>query len=421
MSTFVFFAVPLFGHVNYGTKIAKRLERKGHRCYYFSGERYKGLVESKGLYFCAYDPRIEMMFREKDSTYQTAAMSTGEEKSIDYTEEMWKLSLHLFTIMRILSEEDLDRICRLKPDGIVYDNIAIWGRWVAEKLGIPCFSSGTPYCYNDRMFQECAEEFTALLSSGSSSIAQPLLPVLRMYNRVLHRKFPEFSAYTVTMNYAGSGDLNFLYTVPTFQLHPELIDTQKNIFTGILMDEDDFREDITPYVSKAKRNIYIALGTIYNNQSLYRKCINALRDFDANILMSIGVTNSIEDFGPLPDRWKVRNSFPQISLLPHMDVFISHGGINSLREAAHFGVPTVVFPQTGDHFLGAEDVKRTGTGCVLNNESTEQEIVQAVLSCLQTDTIQKACSALSSEMRRAGGLDKVVDVIEAAVSTSDKE
>jgi MGT family glycosyltransferase len=317
--------------------------------------------------------------------------------------------------MRILSEEGMVHISRLKPDGIIYDNIAIWGRLVAEKLCIPCFSSGTPYCYNDRMFQEYAEEFTALLSNGASSITQPLLPMLRMYNRVLHRRFPEFLEYTVTMNYAGSGDLNFLYTVPSFQLHPELIDTQKNRFTGILMDEDDFQEDILPYVSQTQKNIYIALGTIYNNKLLYRKCINALQNFDANIIMSIGMTNSIKDFGPLPEKWRVRNSFPQISLLRHVDVFISHGGINSLREAAYFGVPTVVLPQAGDHFLGAEDVKRTGTGCVLNSQSAEHEIVQSVLRCLNTYSIRKACNALSNEMQRAGGLEKVVAMIESVV------
>ena len=415
MSNFIFFAVPLFGHVNYGIKIAKRLVRKGHRCYYFSGERYKNLVVSSGLCFCPYAKRIEALFSEKNSTYQTETMSTGEEKSIDYIEEMWKLSIHLFTIMRILSEEDMERIRRLKPDGIVYDNIAIWGRLVAKKLDIPCFSSGTPYCYNDQMFQEYAEEFTTLLSNGSSSIAQPFLPVLRMYNRILRRRFPEFSEYSITMNYSGSGDINFIYTVPSFQLHPELIDLHKNSFTGILMDEDDFREDIKPYISKMQKNIYIALGTIYNNRLLYRKCVNALRDFDANVIMSIGETNSIEDLSPLPKHWKVRNSFPQISILLYADVFISHGGINSLREAAHFAVPTVVFPQTGDHFLGAEDVKRTGTGYVLNNQATEQEIVQAVQRCLNTENIRLACDALSSEMRRAGGLEKVVDVIESTV------
>jgi UDP:flavonoid glycosyltransferase YjiC (YdhE family) len=83
MSNFIFFAVPLFGHVNYGMKIAKRLEIKGHHCYYFSGERYKDFVEKKGLCFCAYPERIETMFRDKNSTYQTATMSTGEGKSID--------------------------------------------------------------------------------------------------------------------------------------------------------------------------------------------------------------------------------------------------------------------------------------------------------------------------------------------------
>ena len=65
--------------------------------------------------------------------------------------------------------------------------------------------------------------------------------------------------------------------------------------------------------------------------------------------------------------------------------------------------------------LGAEDVKRTGTGYVLNNQATEQEIVQAVQRCLNTENIRLACDALSSEMRRAGGLEKVVDVIESTV------
>lgn len=416
MANIIFFTVPLFGHVNYGLKLAKNLIKRGHRCFYFSGRNYQYLVEQKGVCFLPYSDKIEKMFTDESSTYNSAAMSTGQEYHIDYLEEIWNLTVHLFTITEQIMRQDIDQIRDLKPDCIVYDNIAIWGRWAADQLNIPCFSSGTPYCYTEKMIQTYPTELMELFYKDTDYASQSIIPFLRMYTRRIHRMFPDLPLYPVTMNFSGSGDYNFIYTIPEFQLHPQLIDAERNCFAGILTDEDDTSPDVSQYISTDRKNVYIALGTIYNNHSLYRRCIRALKDLDVNVILSIGKSNTASDFGPVPGHWHVKNVFPQIALLKHIDVFISHGGANSLREACHFGVPMVILPQTGDHFLGAKDVLRAGTGYVLEGSAGETEIREAVSSCLVNQEMKTRCDLLADKMRKAGGLDKVTEIIESYLS-----
>ncbi|WP_160297213.1 nucleotide disphospho-sugar-binding domain-containing protein [Paenibacillus sp. IHBB 10380] len=415
MSNIIFFSIPLFGHVNYGLKIAKQLAVEGHQVYYFSGVSFKDFIRKKGVQFCHYSDGIEALFNLQDSTYNKKKMSEGLDPDIDYLEELWKLSNHLFDITRIISKIDLEYIKTLNPDLILYDNIAIWGKLIAESLGIRCISSGTPYCYSQEMITNYPEEFARCILKKPNINGNSIKSLLRIYDKMLHQHYPEFKDFHFTMNYSGSGDLNFIYTSRSFQLHPELIDESINAFVGVIIDDDDQKADITSYLSQCKKTIYVALGTIYNNKNLYKACINALRGYEANIIMSIGDSNVLEDFIDVPSEWHIGNHLPQIKLLEHVDVFVTHGGVNSVREAAHFGVPVVVIPQTGDHFLVAEDVKRTQIGRVIDGEFDPTQLLSAIEDCLYNPSIQRACASISKEMQQCGGLDDVVSKIQALI------
>ncbi|KAI1724430.1 UDP-glucoronosyl and UDP-glucosyl transferase domain-containing protein [Ditylenchus destructor] len=61
---------------------------------------------------------------------------------------------------------------------------------------------------------------------------------------------------------------------------------------------------------------------------------------------------------------------PQIQLLAHprLRAFISHGGSNSVLEAARSGVPLVSMPFFGDHFRSAKVAERNGWGISFRKE-----------------------------------------------------
>jgi UDP:flavonoid glycosyltransferase YjiC (YdhE family) len=47
---------------------------------------------------------------------------------------------------------------------------------------------------------------------------------------------------------------------------------------------------------------------------------------------------------PLGKNIHFLSKVPQLELLPKVDVFITHGGLNSIQEALHFGIPTLNYP-----------------------------------------------------------------------------
>ncbi len=416
MSCFVFFAVPLFGHVNYGLKIAKRLAENGHEVYYFSGNKYKNMVEQKGVVHCSYDTEIEEAFAVENSTYDVSNVNNVDYEKIDYIDELWRLGWHLFSITDCIRKKCLVYFRNINPDAIVYDSIAIWGKWLAWQLQIPAITSCTPYYYSREMISKEPAFFSKAVLRQKDSINLDINHVFKVMNKRLWIEYPELKNLDITTSYAGSGDTNIIFSSEQLQRNIDLIKKENNHFVGIMIDEGDTAHDVSYFISQGKPNIYIALGTIHNDAMVYQACVDALREFDFNVVMSVGKANQANRLLQIPTSWRVENSVPQIALLKKIDVFISHGGVNSVREASHFGVPIVIIPKAGDHYIIAEDIRRKNTGIVINNYKDTDEIRRAVLKCLQNQSIKHACKKMAEEMQSLGGLERVVEIIEAKLN-----
>ena len=133
----------------------------------------------------------------------------------------------------------------------------------------------------------------------------------------------------------------------------------------------DFKKD------EKKKLIYISLGTVFNlNMEFYKKCIKAFGDLkEYQVLMSIGKTQNVKDLGDLPDNFHVYNYVPQVQVLEYTDIFISHGGTNSVYEALFKNLLLIIIPQAGDQFGVADCVENHGAGLVLRGNNITPEIL----------------------------------------------
>merc|ERR1712226_222959 len=68
------------------------------------------------------------------------------------------------------------------------------------------------------------------------------------------------------------------------------------------------------------------------------------------------------DLPPVPPNFVLRESVPQLELLPLCDAFITHGGANSMHEALSLRVPLAVVPVLGDQMENADSVAKYGAG-----------------------------------------------------------
>ena len=162
-----------------------------------------------------------------------------------------------------------------------------------------------------------------------------------------------------------------------------------------------------------KKVIYASLGTVANaNLDFYKNCFEALgsRD-DIMVVMSIGNRINIEDLGTIPKNFKVFNYVPQLKLLKKVDLFITHGGMNSSSEGLYNGVPLIVVPQFGDQPLVARRVAELGAGIPLIGSATPKDIENAVNQILSNKSFKENAEKIGESLKSCGGYKKAADLI----------
>ncbi len=129
--------------------------------------------------------------------------------------------------------------------------------------------------------------------------------------------------------------------------------------------------------------------------------------------MSIGRRLDPSALGDLPGRFLVRGHVPQIEVLKHASVFVSHAGMNSVNEALWFGVPLVLVPQTNEQDIVARRVEEIGAGVRLGGlDAGPDGIRDAVLGVLGSGSHAAAARRIGDSFRAAGGWRRAADAIE---------
>ena len=175
-----------------------------------------------------------------------------------------------------------------------------------------------------------------------------------------------------------------------FKMMPFIADSQyKLILTSKFFNPDNYALTdksfyfIGPSIENFKKDenkklIYISLGTIVPKKvDFYKKCIKTFGNSkEFQVILSVGKTLDIMEFGDLPDNIYVYNYIPQIQVLDYTDIFITHGGINSIYEALLLkNLPLIIVPAMDDQFYNAEKIAKSGAGITLNIENVTSEIL----------------------------------------------
>jgi len=155
-----------------------------------------------------------------------------------------------------------------------------------------------------------------------------------------------------------------------------------------------------------KKLIYICLGTVFNNNlEFFKNCIEAFRNSkEFQIILSIGKNLNVKDLGDLPENIFALNYVPQLQVLKQTDIFITHGGINSINEAILLkNLPLIVIPQEADQFDNAKQIEKYGAGIALDNKTINQEILkESVLKILKDiDKYKNGVETISKSFKEA--------------------
>jgi MGT family glycosyltransferase len=131
--------------------------------------------------------------------------------------------------------------------------------------------------------------------------------------------------------------------------------------------------------------IYAAFGSVHTREAL-ADIIAPLREAAARLGAQLVVSSeALAAQGPVPvreDDCLVVPYAPQRQLLERVDVFVTHGGANSVMEALYAGTPLLVVPLSNDQPWQAHLVARRGVGIHLDRAALDADSCAGALARL---------------------------------------
>ncbi len=148
--------------------------------------------------------------------------------------------------------------------------------------------------------------------------------------------------------------------------------------------------------------IYLSLGSLGSaDTGLMSRLIDALGKTDYRVIVSMGPQH---DELTLADNMIGAEFLPQTSLLPHVDLVITHGGNNTVTESLYFGKPMVVLPLFWDQHDNAQRVQETGFGVRLRPyEFTDQELLGSIDQLLRNAQLNKRLKQIARRFQAEPG------------------
>jgi MGT family glycosyltransferase len=137
--------------------------------------------------------------------------------------------------------------------------------------------------------------------------------------------------------------------------------------------------------------VYVSFGSFLSVRAdVLARIAQALAPLPVRVALAVGSADRAV-LGELPAHWLVREFLPQVALLEHAAVTVTHGGNNSVTEALTAGVPMLVLPFSTDQFAGAAAIVDAGVGIALDpNRASPAELAAALAELLDGDQARVA-------------------------------
>ena len=160
--------------------------------------------------------------------------------------------------------------------------------------------------------------------------------------------------------------------------------------------------------------VYVSLGTVFNTgaRGVFLAVLEALRDEDVNVIVTVGSDNDPADFGPQPDHIHIETFIPQSLLLPYCDVVVNQGGTAILPMLAT-GLPLLLLPQGANQFHNAAACVAAGVARrLLPDEVSADAVRREVRTLLDEPSLRAAARKVQDEIAMMPGPERGVELLE---------
>jgi MGT family glycosyltransferase len=383
--------IPYHGHVNPTLPLVQEIIRRGDDVTYYSTPTFAEKIKSTGANFRAYGNSTA--FEQARKISHTVFVGS------QVAEETYAL------LPEVLSAVETER-----PDYLVFDMSAPWGNIAARRFDIPAVASFPHFPF----YLRTAINDRRVLRSAIKNI-RPGYGYWRRLERQTRKIVKEFKLrkFQDINVLSSSAEMNIVFTSRYFQPYEEQFD-ESYLYIGPVINTDRPDEPMVISRQEDQKLIYIAVGTVYEaNLQFFRDCFSAFANEPYVVILSVGRAVDPSALEPIPDNFTVAQYVPQLSILEEADLFITHGGMNSISESITHGVPMVVVPNTLEQSINAARIEQLQAGLYLDPAGISVEKLQNAVDRIFLDaSLKSGIRAIQSSFLEAGGVHRAADAIQ---------
>ena len=420
-ATVIFFPEGAFGPTNNCVGIADVLATRGHRVVFVVEESFAGTLAARGFEerLMRLGPAPETPEEPgqfwKDFIRDTAPVfrqSTIEQLS-SFIAPTWRA---LLDGARFVDDRLVEIFEELSPDVIVEDNVCAFPAITASGRPWVRIVSCNPLELPDPGIPPI---FSGLASDDPGSWE----PFRREYARQIGDMHAEFSAFCVQRGAPPLPELQMIHASPwlNLMLYPRELDyrrtrpldqTWHNLETCVRATDEQW----TAPAHGESALIYVSLGSLGSaDVELMKRLVEALSRTPHQFVVSTGPQH--EQF-ELADNMTGAEFLPQVSVVPHVDAVITHGGNNTTTECMWFGRPMIVLPIFWDQHDNARRVDECGYGVRLPTYTfTDDEMLGALSTVLADQPLRERVAAAGRRLRGRPGTEVAAGLIESVAGT----
>jgi MGT family glycosyltransferase len=424
--TIIFFPEGAFGPTNNCVGIGEVLRRHGHRVVFVIEESFAGTLEEKGfeerLMRLAAPPEVEEEPGQfwKDFIRETAPVfrkSTFDQLG-EFIAPTWEA---LLDGARYVDERLVEIFDELQPDAIVEDNVCAFPAMPASGRPWVRIVSCNPL---ELKGPELPPPYTGLSIDDRSSWGE----YRDEYRRVTGDLQASFSEFCAERGAPPLPDGEMIHESPwlNLYLYPREVDyprlrrplegTWHNLESSVRTTDAEW--SVPAELADGDGSlIYVSLGSLGSGDvPLMKDLVAALAETPHRYVVSKGPQHAEYE---LADNMVGREFLPQVSVLPQVDLVITHGGNNTTTECLHFGKPMVVLPIFWDQHDNAQRIDETGFGIRLATYSFGEGDLPAAIDGLLADRELRASLAdVSKRLQSSPGTERAAELIEQLAVTA---
>ena len=422
MATFLFMPESAYGPTNNCIGIGDVLRRRGHTVVFAAESSWAGRLEPLGFVEDLVDlappaPADQPeqaagqfwtdFIRETKPVFRTSTF----DQLAGFMQPTWQALI----AGAMYCEPQLNEIIdRRRPDVIIEDNV----------VGFPALTTaGVPFVriVSCQPLEIKGPDVPPTYSGLPSADRSGWDAFRAEYDRT-HR--PTWEAYNAWVQSRGArplDDLEFIHESEQLNMYiyPETIDytdhrplgpTWHRLDSSVRATEAPF--DVPAELGTDGALIYLSLGSLGSaDVDLMQRLVDVLGRTPHRFIVSKGPLHDTYD---LPANMWGAQQVPQTTVLPLVDLVITHGGNNTTTECFHFGKPMVLLPLFWDQHDNAQRVDETGYGRRLSTYTFDDaQLVGAIDGLLADAALQTRMAAQAAVIRSRQGTVLAADLIES--------